>query len=401
MKFPAVTLAALLSAAQASMPEISSHSMLGKNLLSKARRLEDEENENEDEDEEINYEWVANYSVKFQGCHHIRQWNEDANENEDVRIATKRLIRFRLCPSNSCSANKAAGCTSGYGDYVIDMDTFMESWFEAKKQSIEYNCENYLNSACNCNDNDDHDDNFNEEYCEYDCFNDAEMSECIDRNPYNEDEDGQEEEFNLEDYMVCTQLEIPEEDDGDRRKLADDDGGGDGDDDEDAVQYYVGPYCSEQGGAVTLGLFSDDSCTIAETDVSFKDIMGFALPYEDTSIVDAECLECVEKENDENENDEEDADTVSESCEMVYEAAGKCELNYADGLQENGPNTAACNYIEGIRIVRQDGIIDTGSSRPSAVATAFIVIFSMAFATMAFYVWYLRTRLGIKNDSLL
>jgi hypothetical protein len=32
---------------------------------------------------------------------------------EDVRIATKRLVKFRLCPTDMCDNNK--GCNSGYG----------------------------------------------------------------------------------------------------------------------------------------------------------------------------------------------------------------------------------------------------------------------------------------------
>ena len=63
-------------------------------------------------------------------------------------------------------------------------------------------------------------------------------------------------------------------------------------------------------------------------------------------------------------------------------------------------NTNACSFIEGIKIVRADGII-TGSANPDPVMTAFIVIFAMAFAALGFYVWYLRTRLGVKKNTLL
>ena len=43
-------------------------SKLGMELLSKARLLEEEE-----ANDEVDITWVAGYSLKFQGCHHIQQ----------------------------------------------------------------------------------------------------------------------------------------------------------------------------------------------------------------------------------------------------------------------------------------------------------------------------------------
>jgi len=90
-----------------------------------------------------------------QGCTAIKQWNADAEGEDVVKIATQNLVRFRLCPSDSCSAEKAAGCTAGYGDYIIGMGTFMESYFEAVQQQNEYECEVFFNNQCNCEDNGD------------------------------------------------------------------------------------------------------------------------------------------------------------------------------------------------------------------------------------------------------
>ena len=390
MKF-LVALSALVSTA-AAMSDISATSAMGRNLLSKARKVEENNNE------EFENTWVAGYSIKFQGCHHIKQWNNEADDDEDVRIETQRLIRFRLCPTGSCSATKAAGCTSGYGDYIIDMDTFMESYWEAKREETEYNCEYYLNNVCNCQDDGNQGDDFNEEYCQYDCFVAADMGECVDRNPYQEDEV---EEFEVDEYMQCAQLNVNDwqNNNNNGRKL------------NEEIQYFVGPYCANQGGSIHLGMFTDDSCSTF-ADVSFKSLSGFELPYSSESIVTDDCLSCKEKPEQDNNNnnnngedqadynDQQDADEVIETCEMLYTGAGKCEANLPEGTTYEYNNNA-CNYMQGIRIVRQDGIIDTGSSRPSAVATAFIVIFAMAFAAMAFYVWYLRTRLGVKQNTLL
>lgn len=388
MKFTLATLAALFVAASA-IPEISVNSKQGQALLAKSRRVEEEY------DWETQYAWMTGYAVKYQGCHQIKQWNDNADGDEDVKIETKRLVRFRLCPEDSCSASKAAGCTNSYGDYIADMDTFMQSYIQGKQQQQEHNCEYHLAYSCDCNDDDAKGDDFNADYCEYDCFNNAGMTECIERNPYAEDGAEEQEQFDIEQFMECAQIEPANgNDDAARRRL-----------DEEEVQYFVGPYCSEQGGAIKLGLFTDDTCTTAASGVTFKDLMGYTLPYsgEDENIIDMQCLSCMEPqevEQNNNGNDAEDADAVNEMCEALYTYSGKCEANYPSGMLYK-TNMNACTYMEGIRIVRQDGIIDTGSSRPSAVATAFIVIFAMAFAAMAFYVWYLRTRLGVKKNTLL
>ncbi|GAX21648.1 hypothetical protein FisN_29Hh085 [Fistulifera solaris] len=301
--------------------------------------------------------WLANYSVKFLGCHHIKQWNDAANENADVRIETKRLVRFRLCPSQSCSSNKSFGCSSGYGDYVMDMDTFMQAY----SQVMVSECQNYQNQ-CQCN---------GDEQCWTECLTKAGHEECLNNNNNNQG-------FAIENYMYCNRLNVQNNNDGN--------------------QYYVGPFCANQGGAIHLGLFTDDTCSnFAEA--SFESLMGFTLPYAKKSIIQSDCVSCREPDNNnQNANDAADADQVRESCELWYDNAGKCEANLAS---VSSPNNNACNYLEGIRMVRQDGIINTASSRPSAVATAFIVLFAMAFAAMAFYVWYLRTRLGLKQNTFL
>lgn len=390
MKVLFAAVLSLISSASA-IPEISANSQMGQNLLSHARRLE-----NAEEEWDGNNNWVAGYSVKFQGCVNIKQWNDDADEEEDVKIQTKSLVRFRMCPSDTCSATKAAGCTSGYGDYVIDMATFMEAHIEAVRQIDEVNCENYANSQCNCEDDDDKDDGFDRDYCEYDCFNDAEMYECIERNPYDDDEQDQD-QFDIDEYLECKEIEIPEEN---RRRRLEDNG------EEEEVQYFVGPYCGSQGGEIYMGLFSDDTCTemVDDEEISFESLMGFSLPYSDpTSLVSSKCIQCVEPvrddENDQN-GDQEDEDNILESCETLYMGAGKCENKLPSGMVYE-VNDNACTYMEGIRIVRHDGFIDAAGKKPSAVATAFIVVAAMAFAAMAFYVWYLRTRLGVKQNTLL
>ena len=69
--------------------------------------------------------FLGNYAIKFQDCHSVTQWNGDNYNDENDRILHKRLVRFRLCPVSSCSSSTSTGCSSKYGDYVVDINTFL------------------------------------------------------------------------------------------------------------------------------------------------------------------------------------------------------------------------------------------------------------------------------------
>jgi len=364
---------------------IKADSPLGMNLLSKARKLE--------EDEEIDFTWVADFSIKFQGCHHVSQWNDEADGEEDVRIETKRLIRFRLCPTNECSPDKAGGCDSYYGDYIIDMNMFLESYYQALEDYNEYRCEYTAQVLCDCEDGDDKGDDFDEELCEYDCYVEHGIEDiCADKNPYEDDEQEKEEEFNLAEYVECQQAKF--ENNERRRRL-----------EEEEIEYFIGPYCAEQGGAIFLGLFTDDTCTsFADEEggsYTYSYMAGQSLPYAFESIISMDCINCKEPEDFNNDgNDAEDEDEVIEMCEQIYEMAGKCE----QGLEATGylyeANNNACNYIAGIKVVRKDGIITQVGSKANKTASIFIGIFVVAFVLLAAYVYYLKTKLDRASINL-
>merc|ERR1712032_1675865 len=102
--------------------------------MGKSRRVEQAEEAAND------ISFVSNYSIKFMGCHHVTQWasEEEQEDMEDQvddevglnaangRIRSKGLVRFRLCPSDSCFDHFGAGCSSNYGEYVVDMYTFLQ-----------------------------------------------------------------------------------------------------------------------------------------------------------------------------------------------------------------------------------------------------------------------------------
>lgn len=354
-------------------------SPLGAKLMDKARKLENAD--------EIDFTWVADFSIKFQGCHHVTQWNDDAEGEDDVRIETKRLIRFRLCPSDYCTAESAGGCTSDYGDYVIDMNTFLESYFEALEDYNEYRCQYLQEMVCDCQDDDGKGDDFDRDICEYDCYVANNAVECAENNPYNDDEQEEAEEFDLAAAVECQQVKFENQDNNNRRL-----------DQEEEVQYFMGPYCAEQGGAIYLGLFTDDTCsTFADSNggaSTYSQLAGESLPYSAQTLISMDCFSCKEPADFNNDgNDQEDEDQVIEMCENIYEMSGKCESALEATGYVYSANENACNYISGIKVVRKNGIITQVGTKANKTASIFIGIFAVAFVLLAAYVYYLKTKL--------
>mmetsp|Transcript_43410 Transcript_43410/g.74084 ORF Transcript_43410/g.74084 Transcript_43410/m.74084 type:complete len:393 (-) Transcript_43410:233-1411(-) len=383
----AVLVSALgMSAAKEVTPKasISANSKIGAKVLSKARRLE------QDENEEIDFTWVANMSLKFQGCYHTQSWNDEADGEEDIRISTQRLVRFRLCPSDTCSMESAAGCTSGYGDYIIGMEDYLEAYFEAIQQDQEYNCEyekDYGDCAC---DGENQGDDFDEEICEYDCYMGKGMEYCVDRNPYAEEGEEEEEEQELREMAECRELEVNNDN---RRKL-----------EEEEAQYFIGAYCSDSGAAIHLGVFTEESCSQFADEFggasTYATLTGGELPYADSTMIGSECMACKEPADADqnNNNDQQDEDEVKEGCERLYEAAGKCEYGLSDSVQY--PNTAGCNFMEGIKIVRKNGQIVSGPGSKNTAASVFIGLFACSFVLLGGYAYYLKTKLDRAKVNL-
>lgn len=370
MKLSLAILATVVSSTVGvTVDSISATSKMGQKLLSKARLLEEGEDEgenNEDYYQENDMTWIEGFAIKFIGCNQIAQFNQNADGDNDVRIQTQKHVHFRLCPNRKCSNDSAYGCKAGYGDYIVDMDTFVEEYLDNVQNIKESVCANAKNN-CDCEGNDDEDGCYNQ------CYYDAGYEQCI------EEEDAV---VALEDYSACNEFAYQGgNDDGNGRKL------GDGDD--NGNQYYIGPYCSAKGGGVVLGMFTDNTCTTAADSnyglETFEAMTGSALPYSSDPIVDKKCYTC------DYTNEDDGGEEVRETCANIYEVAGKCESRLSDTIPY--PNEAACNYIHGLKVtpVKSNGIIyrPYHGTRKAAIAIAFFVTL---FVLLAFYVCYLKER---------
>jgi len=347
---------------------IKADSKVGNSILSHSRQLD---NNN------VDYTFIGGYSIKFQGCHHINQWNEYAEDEDDVRIMTKRLVRFRLCPSDDCNDEKTGGCNSHYGDYVVDMNIFVDAYLESEAYDLEAQCE-ATEDICdnNCGGQDDD--------CLTSCYDSYGLSACMQA-----DDDAAVDILDPLDYAYCAQYAFPDRDD---------DYYNNGD---DAVEYYIGPFCADQGGEINLGLFTDDTCTTfaSQGKSLFNTLAGYDLPYANANMVNEYCMSCMELGEDDDVgewSDDMDQDNVKQFCATSYLDSGKCETK----MSSDYPNEAACTYIEGIKIIRDDGVIRTTSVKKSRAAAVSIGLFTTGAVLLSAYIYYLRTKLSRAKISL-
>lgn len=385
---------------------ISADSSFGRHLINKSRRVEQNGQEND-------ISFVSNYSIKFLGCHHVTQWaseeeqeeQEDNNQDEDEevtlnaangRIRSKGLVRFRLCPSDSCFDHFGMGCSSNYGEYVVDMYQFLEVYIAWQMEAVQTNCATYRNTC------------YTECYessavnCYSSCYkkHGVDASLCAQNdgngNNYYQQQDGYGNVFSLEDYLKCAEYEMAN---------------GNGED----LASYLGPYCANQGGDIRLGFFQDNTCSIPSAYQAsyFEKMTGMEIPYTKNSLVSTNCMSC-EKTADENEQEAQQdyynydqdgnrnyyvATEVNDLCGTMYMQSGKCETQFSkDDVPY--PEEGGCTYVESVKRLKSDGIIRSDqkiSSKPASVA---IGIFTTMAVLLGGYVYYLKSKISRSRVNL-
>ena len=139
------------------------------------------------------YSFIVNYDIKFKGCHHVSICNAEVDGENDVRIETKCLVCFCLCPSGYCSDDRGIGCKEGYSDYIVDTNEYVNDFMQMKEEYEEQKCEAYAEARYfNCDDNND------EGGCLNDCYYAANMSYCI----------RTEGDLDINEYMECAQYKL-------------------------------------------------------------------------------------------------------------------------------------------------------------------------------------------------
>jgi hypothetical protein len=260
----------------------------------------------------------------------------------------------------------------------------MKAYFELTRQASQYECKQYYNTNCDCDENEG-DDQYDVDACKYECYAVAGLEEsCVDR-----DDDAVTtgvEAFYAEQYMECAKYQFNQDDDAaNQRKL---------EDEEDEGALYIGPFCKHQGGQVLLGGFTDDTCSEFADDKNgretFKELSGgMRLPYSLVSLSPKNCVACLDQDVEYDDASAYWNTTSMEACQQMYSTSGKCEKRLDDIVDT--PNKNACTYIKGIKLVRQNGNgIVTRHSGPRGTMNWFIVLFAFAFVNLGYYTQYVR-----------
>jgi len=312
--------------------------------------------EQQAEEQEVD---LTGYSIKFEKCQFVKQYDaeEGGGEENDTILTTKRFVIFRLCPDTSCGS-----CNYNYGEYIVDMETYLESTIEYKQQIQEQQCETcnecYEKAAeqaenqANGEDQAEEEDedawkcqNINTSTCYAECQNIENMEE----NGY----------MDASEFVGCEKLDY---------------------EDNYGNEYYAGAMCASSGSRIKIGIFTDEECSNYDESKDIENYMkngdgyNVKLSYHllKQTFAEGECIasclmedeEAQNNNNNNNNGDQEEREAeVNEVCQNLYEAAGKCESSHGfeSGIvdYENYDNQVrneelVCDFISSLKAGHYD-----------------------------------------------
>lgn len=336
---------------------------------------------------------LATYSVKFEKCQFVKSYSDDMAADEDAAtvLATERFAVFRLCPNNACGT-----CDYNYGEYLLDLDVYLEitaGYFQDFQEEMCNNCDECQYNGNNGQNND----NANRKLQQYA----ADCSTCYDecQKIANMEDNGY---YDATDFLECQVIYDPQDDSLD--------------------QLYAAPICASQGQKIKIGVFTDENCLFYDSSKDVDDYLvngdGYQMKlshallkmtYQDT------CISCKEPEdNDENNegNDYYDEDNVNELCESLYNYAAKCESvhgfdngysNYNGYENQIAQEELVCDYIQSIKAgtYDEDGEINVkganasigGGSRTTGGQKFALTFFILGTVGLAAYAALLHSKL--------
>jgi hypothetical protein len=239
---------------------------------------------------------LTEYALKYIGCQNIHTYSDDLAQDEDAAtiLGMDRFVIVRLCPRDECSNYNEFGCLSGFGDYLIAMEDYLQIMEESYFDQFEEYCQTcYLMYQCMKAENEAAADNGDDENGD-DANGDDANANGDDGNNGRRTEDYS--YYNANDYM-----DDAVDDWGD----AADDGANDDDANEvDYCQYayacqnwrnacreysyqmadmaayfecsnvnvgngdiYLGPHCRSDGKTIGIGIYKDENCNAYNADL--------------------------------------------------------------------------------------------------------------------------------------
>jgi hypothetical protein len=268
------------------------------------------------------------YSLKFEQCQFVKTYSDDLADDEDSAtvLATQRFVIFRLCPDGYCSS-----CNYNYGEYVIDLESYLEATVQYQQELQEQmcqNCENYCMADQEEEQQDENQDNGEEENqdenedggrrlalrqlanvdCDT-CYEECQKIENMEENGY----------VDATNFLECQMIYDPE-DDG-------------------ASALYAGPICASYGTKIKIGVFTDEECMTVDASKDVEDYLmdgdGYQMKLSHallkTIYAEDTCISCIQEQEEDqngdnnNNNGEQQAAETNEMCMQLYEQAAKCE----------------------------------------------------------------------------
>jgi hypothetical protein len=101
------------------------HASAGKateRMLSSARQLNDQ----------ADMSFLMSYNMKLISCNANERIRNPENGEYEYGAAV-----FRLCP-DGCDSDSAKGCSSGYGEFVVGVSSFVEAYFEQERENMAW-----------------------------------------------------------------------------------------------------------------------------------------------------------------------------------------------------------------------------------------------------------------------
>lgn len=82
------------------------------------------------------------YSLHYAKCAKVQRFSPDAvQQGEYSSMATDNIVILRLCPKGSCNSSSKYGCSSGYGEYAIDLNDYMTAIVKYENEKEQRLCE--------------------------------------------------------------------------------------------------------------------------------------------------------------------------------------------------------------------------------------------------------------------
>jgi len=358
---------------------------------------------------------LTEYALKYIGCSNIRTWSDDlaaeGNNNNngytDSVLKMDKFVVLRLCPRDSCSNYNQMGCQEQFGDYLIPMETYLqtmaETYFTQYQEYCEYcyECMAYVNNNGEGNSNNYYNN----------AADDGNYYSNGDDGNYNNGDDGGRRLNDDATYNYYSSYAYGADDaaadDAAADDAAADDAAGGGDDDNNNQYYYngnqnanqgesceyyavcagyqtacqeysnlgfdledyfecaefnignsagyLGPHCASDGKTISMGIFNDEYCNDYKADLSEVSSYMAVNDNDLQAYYSNNCISCLASDGYtlEAANDDDSYTAVSDICGALYGEGAKCNKymgndgNIASANQESQEDTV-CNFIQNL-----------------------------------------------------